>query len=455
MTVRRTRRWQASLVAAVAATLIAGCATTVAGSAQPAPEAIGQDTSVPPTSQAPDSIADPTAADSGSSPAPDSGSSPAPDSGSSPTDAGSSGAAGSSSESGSGPTDSSSEPDDAALYPTGPLKYNKNAKGETSQALVEGRRLAGYVVDPSVVMPEYTEGKLPTLPLKDAGSLSLLLSDPVPEVASRGGMYAGFTSTRSNKDNTGSMVDAVLEFPDAAAAKQAATDLAAAAKSDGDSKLTVPGYPAAAGWAGKSDKKVDAHAFLAAGSLVLYSWTSALPAKKAELPATVARYYKMQIEAVKGFTPTPKDKLATLPYDPDGVYARTLPVAPGKGDVTNGAYTGKAMLHYMSSYANDGKLYAETGVDAGGEGRSTVYRAKDNAGATKIRDAYYQERRAQSPDMRDYPLPGSPGITCLQDTLNASYYCTGAVGRYAFEYLSDSENDVKKSMESQIAMLTG
>ena len=352
-----------------------------------------------------------------------------------------------------GTTSSGTAPGDEQQYPTAPLKLNKFPSTDESAALLESRRLGAYVVDPSAVMPEFTEGHLPTLPLKSAQGLSLLLTNPAPQVASRAGMYAGFIATRGAAKGPGSLITAVLVFPDAAKAQKAATDLSAASKSAKDTKVTVPGQSAAVGWTGKTTDGYFAHAFLPSGPLVVYSWAELTAAKKDTLPGLLSKTFAAQLSALAGYKPTPKADLNTLPVDPEGVYARALPIQPGKGQVTDGYYTAAAQLHFMSSFASDGKLFSQAGVDAAGSGRSTVYRAKDEAGATLIRDAYNTEIRTKDPKMTDYPVPEVDGVKCLEDTLNASYYCTGAVGRYAFEYRSESQEDVKKSMASQVAML--
>lgn len=452
MRVRRTHGWQAAVAAIAGAALIAGCASTVTGSAEAAPEATGLTSQQSSTGGESSPSSEEATTDPPTTSATESGpsSQPGPESSTASTgstDTSSASAPTSSSASGGG--------DDAAMYPTAPRELNEHPSSEESAAALEGRRLAGYVVVPTELMPTYTAGKNPTFPLKNGSAISLLLPDPVPAVATRGGMYSGFSSTRGTEDGSAAMVVGVFEYPDPAKAVGGATDLAAAAKSDGDAKVTVPGFAKAVGWNAKSSRGWYAHAFLATGSLVMYAWIEGKAAEKDKMPGYLAKYFTAQLAALKGFTPTPKDKLQTLLVDPEGVYSRTLPVEQGKGQVTDGYFTVTAMMHFMGDYAQDRKALTDAGVDVVGAGRSTVYRAKDNTGARLVRDVFYQEIRTQNAKMQDYPLPDAPDVRCLQDALNSSYYCTGAAGRYAFEFRSDNETDVKKSVASQIAMLEG
>jgi len=475
-----TRRRTLAAATVAAAMLITGCASAVSGTAQAAPDATS-DTGTSQTDTG-TSQTDTSQTDTGTSPT-DTGTSQT-DTGTNQTDTGQTGG-GSTDETSTTPTDattttttdgtssedtgsatsqpttestdagttSGTAPGDNPQYPTAPLKLKKFPSTDELGALLESRRLGAYIVDPSAVVPEFTEGHLPTLPLKSPQGLSLLLTDPAPQVASRAGMYAGFIATRGMAKGTGSLITAVLVFPDAAKAQKAATDLAAASKSAKDAKLTVPGQPTAVGWTSKTTDGYYAHAFLPSGPLVVYAYAELTAAKKDNLPSLLSKTFAAQLPRLAGYKPTPKADLTKLPVDPEGVYARALPVESGKGQVTDGYYTAAAQLHFMSSFASDGRVFSQAGVDVVGSGRSTVYRAKDEAGATLIRDAYNTEIRTKDPKMTDYPVPGVEGIKCLEDTLNASYYCTGAVGRYAFEYRSESQDDVKKSMVSQVAML--
>jgi len=465
-----TRRRTLAAATVAAAMLITGCASAISGSAQAAPDATSQtDTSQTDTGTGQTGTGQ---TDTGTTQTDTSqtGGGSTDETSTTPTDATTTtttdgtGSATSSEDTGSAtsqPTTESTDagttsgtaPGDNPQYPTAPLKLNKFPSTDELGALLESRRLGAYVVDPSAVVPEFTEGHLPTLPLKSPQGLSLLLTDPAPQVASRAGMYAGFIATRGVAKGTGSLITAVLVFPDAAKAQQAATDLAAASKSAKDAKLTVPGQPTAVGWTSMTTDGYYAHAFLPSGPLVVYAYAELTAAKKDNLPSLLSKTFAAQLPKLAGYKPTPKADLTKLPVDPEGVYARALPVESGKGQVTDGYYTAAAQLHFMSSFASDGRVFSQAGVDVIGSGRSTVYRAKDEAGATLIRDAYNTEIRTKDPKMTDYPVPGVEGVKCLEDTLNASYYCTGAVGRYAFEYRSESQDDVKKSMVSQVAML--
>ncbi|NKR80247.1 hypothetical protein GS491_23990 [Rhodococcus hoagii] len=88
--------------------------------------------------------------------------------------------------------------------------------------------MAEYVVNPIEIDPQLTDlTEMSTYVIKDGKSLSTLLPDPIPQAAVDNGMLAGFSSARSTagREDDQSLINAVLRFPDAAAAQKAATAL--------------------------------------------------------------------------------------------------------------------------------------------------------------------------------------------------------------------------------------
>ncbi|MDQ6656888.1 MAG: hypothetical protein M3Z00_01415 [Actinomycetota bacterium] len=467
--VRKSRRAAMAAIAAAAAAgmLLAGCATTVSGTAQ-----IGSDTpgAVVSSNGNPDSGSAASAAPSSANPLTDGPpSSDAP----TPSDAQpSSGAPSTSDGSPPSPTSddqgsSSAPPDstsagtsgppagDLSVYPIKPRHIEKNPSSPQEQSLVEGRRLAAYVPVPTAIDPQYSEGgDISTLPLKGPTAMGILFTDPVPAVAQRAGMYAGFSSAQSTFGHTGSLLTAAFVFPDAAAATKAALSLSAAAKSKGDKPLAIPGQPKALASI-SAGTEPSAQAFLAIGPVVGYVYVSAKAGKTAAFPSTAAKALAAEAKLLAAYTPTPKAKLATLLEDPDGVLGRTLPELAGNGTVVDGSWTPTAFLHYMIGYASSAALFSKIKVDAVAVGRSTVYRAADHPGALELAVTNVQQIAGTYPKMKPYPTPGGTAdTTCVADNLGAKYYCSGAVGRYTFEYWADSEADMAHSVASQVTVLT-
>lgn len=447
----------------LAAVLTTGCASTVAGSAVAAqtgartsstsqePTGTGTGTSEEPTTEAstgPETSANRSSGSQTSEPQ---------TSGTQTADPQTSGGQSSGPTSSGAQTSGTGDPAGWEEYPTKPRALAEFPRTDGAAAIIEAHRLAAYVLVPTDVYPRFSKGGgISTIPMRDAKALALLLPDPTPSVAARSGMYLGFSSSRTDPKTGDSLIIAAFVFPDAAAAQKGAAAMAASTKDDGDVKLTVPGVAGAIGWTRSRDDSAYSHAFVPAGPVVVYSWTDGKPASKAAQPGILGAALAAELKAVAKYKPTAKAKLKDQKYDPLGMYARTLPDKPDDVTVVNGNYPAAASLHFQSNPALSRKNYAAAGVDWVSISRDTLYRAKDAAGAATLQEAFYAEVKAGSPKMETMdPGTAAGNGRCLQDTLAAKYYCVGTSGRFAFEINTESADQMKKSLESQTAMLTG
>lgn len=456
----------------VTALLAGGCATTVAGVAQqgsPAPT-VGTGTSgtatVDPSDgpsplpsapteplgpSAPTGSPGPTGPTQTSGPDASTDSAPTTETGTTDTAAtGSSGAA---------PTDQPESSNGGVYYPTKPQQFVELAPSENTGMLIQSRTLGGYLPVPTELDPAFTKVlSLNVLPMRGGDSLSSLLEQPGATVATKLGMYGGFSTGRRAADKkNSSLILAALIFPSGDAAGKAAKALAEAGVSDDPDlpykAVKIPNQPK--GFGLQNPKSPSLQGFLASGNLVLYVWLGGERGENmtGKLPA-VGKYLAALQKSTASFKPVPKDKLKTLKLDPEGVYARTLPNKKGDGTVYDGAWTGKAFMHAMGDYKADKEVFQQAKVDAVGSGRSTVYRAADHSGAALLAAQFIRDTTASDPGYSPMAAPGGlDGVSCLRNTLQAKFYCAGAIGRYAFEYSSEDSEDLKRSLQSQVAVL--
>jgi hypothetical protein len=456
-------RWTAA-AAALAAVLVAGCATTIAGTAEPNPVGLASmtgtsassvtvtsssDTSSTDTSSTDTSSTDTSSTDTSST---DTSSTEASTSSSTSTDSSTYSSAGSSTQSSTSTSSGST-----AAYPTTPLEYNRTPSTQSSANLLEGRRIASALVVPTFIDPAYTRNSgFSTLPLRGPSAMSSLFVAPVPTVAGRAGMITGFSSAR--RSPTGGLLVAAFEFGTAAQAGAAVPALAAASvnKEFDKGKAAVPGYPAAAGLYGSTTSDGPyLQSFLAQGRMVLYVYISGKKQTTAQQSALAAKTFKAQSSAFATFQPTAPTALMQLPVDADGMLAHTIPNTGEDMTVFDGNMTAAGQLHYDTDPVGTKSLFASAGVDAVGGGRTTLYRAKTASGAEAVRDAFLAtSQRAAS--MRPYQLTATaPGAKCLQEALDSKYYCVGVRSRYAFEVSADSEGDINAAMGAQYQLLSG
>lgn len=443
-----SRRLTTLLAACAAVTLSAGCATTVAGTAQPDPAGIGTSISSPQTSatSGPATSDLPTTSRPGP-PTSRSTTSTPPSSSTPPTSPGTSGT----STAGTGQTS----------YPSTPLQYNKTPSSAESANVLEAHRIAGYLVVPTLVDPSYTDSaSISTLAYKGPSAMSTLFgSSAMPTVAKNAGMITGFSSARHDADNNGVVV-AAFEFGSAAKATAAAPALTAAAadKEHDKGRAAVPGFAAATGWYGAFDPKTPYfHAFLAQGAMVLYVYISG-PKLTAttQQAALAARMFAAETAGLSHFVPTAPDKLMQLPVDPQGMRARTLPHTGDNATVNDGLFSADGQLHFDTEPVKTKAIFESAGVDMVSDGRAAVYRARDENGATLVQADFIASTQNSDKAMQPYELTsGAKNTKCLQQALDSSYYCVGTVGRYAFELGADNEADLEAAVTAQAALLAG
>lgn len=87
------------------------------------------------------------------------------------------------------------------------------------------------------------------------------------------------------------------------------------------------------------------------------------------------------------------------------------------------------------------KTFADAGVDAVGNGGSTVYRAKDAQGAQHVVDEFTDENRKAFTKVEEDKATGVPGGRCLtfpiyDGATSKMTWCSVAVGRYVAEFSS-------------------
>lgn len=448
----RSSRSAIAAVAAVAV-LIAGCASTIGGTAEPNAAAIASANSISVSSSTPETTpgtSSPEITTPSESPTSES-----------PTTRATGGTSAPPTESLTTSASQSSGVPSAPVYPTSPLQYNKTSSTQRGANLIEGRRIAGALVVPTFIDATFTRGgNFSTLPYGGPSAMSILFgSAPMPAVAQRSGMITGFSSARSDAANNG-LVVAAFEFGTAAQAKAAvpAFSAAAAHKTTDKGKAVVAGYPASAGWYGTiSGGGLYFQTFLAQGRMVLYTYMSGKKFTSAAVGAALAaKVLQAETASMAKFVPTAPAGIMALPVDPDGVLSHTLPNARDNATVMDGVISAAGQLHYDTDPVGTKAVFASAGVDQVADGRASVYRAAAATGAELVRDGFLAYVQKSQTGMQPFKLTANvPSAKCLQQALNSVYYCVGTQGRYAFEISAKSESDLNAAMTAQYQLLAG
>ncbi|MFD6222276.1 DUF7373 family lipoprotein [Nocardia asteroides] len=231
-------------------------------------------------------------------------------------------------------------PDPASLdvgpysrYPLAAPTRGSDHYGRVIESVRLGELVANPArVDPALHVPRTRSG---SDPLPTPAKAAALLADPVRDVLERHGMLAGFTvgasDTRQFAIGSGRIVQiTLLRFPDAATARQAATEIdsADAAMSPDNVAVTIPDHPAArAHWRPSVPTLA---ATMAVDSFVVTVLAGHTTPDLGVLTTLAGRVFLEQQPLLRDVALTPPAAFADLPLDRDGMLGRMVPEAPGR-----------------------------------------------------------------------------------------------------------------------------
>ena len=315
---------------------------------------------------------------------------------------------------------------------------------------LEARRIAAVVAPPTFADPAFAVVRRDdrTHELASASAMNAAFSADQARAADRGGFITGFAAFRATAaDEQAALGVAVLEFPSADKAQRAADEMTFLSRDPHSSRVTVAGFPAAAGWTGPTPNGHyrRTRVYSASNALVVYAETQdAAPA--ATQIDRIRRLLMVETVALKGFRTNTVADIMRLPVDPTGLLAHTVSSSHGGGVLDEDAvFTGMGPLHWSPEPAADRDILNRAGADEVSTGRTEVFRARDAAGATAIRDAFAPgstPMASLAPDARCVPI--------------VDYvYCVATRGRFMIQVSGPLRDDVRQAMNAQYVLLAG
>lgn len=256
---------------------------------------------------------------------------------------------------------------------------------EKSGRVVEAARMAEAMIFPTEIDPTLTHvsGSNGVRLLSTPAKATLLLAAPVRVVLERNGMLTGASvgGTDIEPDLRGPVVGAarvlsvvVLRFPDADSAQRAAReiDTVDAAVSPDNVPVHLPEYPAAhAHWRPTVPTLATT---IADGPYVVSLLTGHTSADLAALTGLARKALDAQLPRLREFVATPRDAIASLPLDRDGMLARMVPEAPGRWPYP------KVIVNTPDRTANWSQVVRGMGVVYGPRG-TRLWNGKGQAGS--------------------------------------------------------------------------
>ncbi|MEU8896901.1 hypothetical protein [Nocardia sp. NPDC048505] len=344
---------------------------------------------------------------------------------------------------------------DHGNYPTVPRDLEKERTPETG-AIQEAIRLAGFVPLPMDLDNRLVFGTAGTKKLT-AQHPPVGWVDPNDKFAEVvPGLIAGWRTkgSRRTQAHLGLNVElSLLRFGSAEQATHAMNVLPGETHKKYPPKgpLEIPGYP------GQTfHTQFDAvESWIARGDLLVKIYVSnalAVPPDPAPLLDTAKRFLDKQFELLKGYTPTPVDKLPDLPVDPEGLLARTLPVdKPGTYDDPTGVYPVAAELHLRTRPDLMRRTYTDARVDLIATAGSQLYRTGDPAAAQRLLAAL---TAAVPTDFAPYDSPpGLPDAKCFKKRIGVSLTCYLTYEHLLAEVVAAQPQDLNQRLAAQYKLL--
>lgn len=363
---------------------------------------------------------------------------------------------------------------DTGNYPTKPSEPLGTAGNRDDGARAEARRMAEVVLVPFEVDPSLT-GSGDTAGLitgTDGIGSSYFIEDlgvsrVIGEQLAGDRLIAGFGDSAQSPQTNGliKLKEAVVRFATPEDAKSAVEAMVAASdhdEKDGDPARhahPIPDHPDLAAFSADTGSRGSVFGYQADGPYVLvYYAESAYRDSNVEgavklLTAAVDK----QLAALKDFTPTPVDKLADLPLDPNGLMARTLPVVKGTRSPNAGVYGPHGALHFMMNPKRSQELFDDVGLTEFVQAGSSVYQTRDDSAAIQVADDFVNQ--ISSTAFRNYTLDdsvnGLPNTRCLKPEKTDLYptRCVGNYDKYVIETGAANGTEARRMFAAQYVML--
>ncbi len=230
-------------------------------------------------------------------------------------------------------TGSAGEPTTPAT-PTGPAAGVTPPPEPGVGTLLESHRIASVTSLVQVPLPERTETCFPSGPWSDSAALDAAYfgTGTAGPVLDRWGFVTAWGQCNSDPATGAGTLTMVAELSDPESARRAAAELAAD-QASGYEPAEVPGVDGEVLLQSGGGEDV-VQAFVPVGRMLAYAYHATGPGQGLD---EVGRLLTDQVGLLQGFAPTPQEQVPALPTDPDGLQQITLD-PPGDFTEFSGPY---------------------------------------------------------------------------------------------------------------------
>ncbi len=359
---------------------------------------------------------------------------------------------------------------DPGDYPTAPHQGFGVAGSPEEGAGAEGRRLAEAVVVPSEVDLAWSKQVVTgSGPFTDPTVLINALSADVAVAIQSNNFLVGFQSEAGSVDPGRTFTNIVLRFATPEDAVAAGRDMAAGSERggrevDGDwvrarRALPVPDRPGTVAFLAEDDGFRDLYLYTPYGPYVLVQVLNRFDSDTATAVAMAFAIVDRQRAALDRFTTTPVEDLPELPMDPTGLLARSLPgPSMGLSRFRAGVYEPHGALHFMPDPISAQQLFRDAALVAASVSVAMVFQTRGATGADELAEAFISDHVNQRYG-RGESIPGLSASRCLV-ALNlpgipeGTYYCVVTHDRYVITAQMPTAVAAHQAVSAQYLLLS-
>lgn len=356
----------------------------------------------------------------------------------------------------------------------------ENFQAGEAGRVIEGQRMAEFVIHPHHIDPTLTVGGGPNT--RVSVEPRRLLTSNASELLDPTSVISGFTTYRHNADESRTMVVGVARFTTDEVAAEVVRILHEDQQVDRQEPLesdpsivlgippavpvTLPGIPTALAstrtW--EDLGHVTTTALVPRGGFVVTVFAGDDSGDVEWTHDVVERAARAQLELLEQFPATPAEELAALPMDRDRVMVRAVGFVEGenRGLSDMAVYGPHGWLHFDTSPAHTEKLFEVTGTDRVAKVNSVVYRTAGPSEAEFFRDEFAAGTVAAHPELvEDEAVPQNiPGTRCWSGDIatGRAQRCLMVYGRYVAELSgvrpvgnAAPENDTLRTLPQRLA----
>ncbi|MCA2210282.1 DUF7373 family lipoprotein [Nocardia rosealba] len=348
-------------------------------------------------------------------------------------------------------------------------KRSHDEKAGSAGPLVEGMRMSGAVPPTVRIDPSMSYGRGSTVIPSVERALDFIANVSRPVLENRKFVTGYVTLGADRADPDGSkrpgadataITTAVLRFPDSASATLAARELEDVdlAVSPDNRKLASTKYPEA--YVHWRPGIPTVGAFHAHKEFVISLFVQRPRADADDLVSWIDMSLEASLAQLAKFTPTPYDKLADLPVDPDGLLARAVVEDTTETEPDQSTFAVYSPEHIVSRV--DDETARERLLEAAGADRyalvegGAIARVRDQAGAEALMQGFIDS--AEHYD--SVPAPTDvPGAKCFElnskgdSDVDSEYRCYVPYKRYLAIVGAEQESEIRQKVAAQYALL--